>query len=191
MTVERPEPSGGVMQTQDAEVISRFLDGDKETVEIVDSWIRRSAQPYRRRLESRWDDVLQDLRLKVTQLLQQERFQGRSSLKTYLRSVVSHACLNEIRAAEKWHWTDLETLEQRPGGYSKAAGSLAAAESKGLLLRILQQTSAHCRDLWSMIFEGFSYSEMSERLGVSSGTLRVRVLRCRKRALELRDQVQV
>ena len=178
------------MRTKDAEVISDFLEGDREAVETVDGWITRAAKPYRRRLEPRWDDVLQELRLEVTQLLRQGRFQGRSSLKTYLRSVVSHSCLNEIRASQRWQWTDLETLDSRVDAHPRPFESYTAAESKGLLLRILHKTPAECRDLWTMILEGYSYNEMSERLGVAAGTLRVRVLRCRQKAVALRDQLQ-
>jgi DNA-directed RNA polymerase specialized sigma24 family protein len=48
-----------------------------------------------------------------------------------------------------------------------------------------------CQKLWRMIVAGMSYRQMSERLEVSEGTLRVRVLRCRKRAMARRDQEEV
>ena len=38
-----------------------------------------------------------------------------------------------------------------------------------------------------MIHRGLSYEAMGQRLGVAAGTLRVRVLRCREKALALRD----
>jgi len=37
-----------------------------------------------------------------------------------------------------------------------------------------------------MILAGLSYKEMSQRLNVAEGTLRVRVLRCREKATNLR-----
>jgi DNA-directed RNA polymerase specialized sigma24 family protein len=40
-----------------------------------------------------------------------------------------------------------------------------------------------------MVLAGLSYREMSDRTGVAEGTLRVRVLRCRKRAIELRAEL--
>ena len=40
-----------------------------------------------------------------------------------------------------------------------------------------------------MILDGLSYQEMSERLSTAEGTLRVRVLRCRKKAVEARDRL--
>jgi DNA-directed RNA polymerase specialized sigma24 family protein len=40
----------------------------------------------------------------------------------------------------------------------------------------------HCRELWRLILQGHGYSEISHRLGVRQGTLRVRLLRCRRAA---------
>jgi DNA-directed RNA polymerase specialized sigma24 family protein len=39
------------------------------------------------------------------------------------------------------------------------------------------------------VLAGFSYREMSSRTGIAEGALRVRVLRCRKRAVELREEL--
>jgi DNA-directed RNA polymerase specialized sigma24 family protein len=58
-----------------------------------------------------------------------------------------------------------------------------------LLLRVVDRASPDCRDLWKMIVLGLSYKEMSGRLGVAEGTLRVRVLRCRERAIALRSEL--
>ena len=62
-------------------------------------------------------------------------------------------------------------------------------ESKDLLLRVLERMSEDCRRLWSMVLAGLSYREMSRRTGIAEGALRVRVLRCRKRAVELREEL--
>jgi DNA-directed RNA polymerase specialized sigma24 family protein len=40
-----------------------------------------------------------------------------------------------------------------------------------------------------MIHRGLGYAEMGEQLGVAPGTLRVRVLRCRDRALAERERL--
>jgi DNA-directed RNA polymerase specialized sigma24 family protein len=40
-----------------------------------------------------------------------------------------------------------------------------------------------------MVHAGLSYREMSERLGVAEGTLRVRVLRCREKAVAVRAEL--
>src|SRR5437763_15458733 len=108
------------MMANDQEVVSRYLKGDSEAVGTVDGWISRAGWPYQRRLADRWDDVLQDVRLEVTRLLGQGKFRGESSLRTYLWRVVSHTCLDQIRAQKKWRWADLEEVDQ-PGAGPEAA----------------------------------------------------------------------
>lgn len=176
------------MVPNDQEVVSRFLRGDREAVGTVDDWISRAAWPYQRRLATRWDDVLQDVRLEVTRLLSSGKFRGESSLRTYLWRVVSHTCLDQIRALTKWQLTDLESLEL---GDNPVATTLPAArhEDRDLLLRVLSNVSQDCKDLWRMLVAGMSYREMSEQLGVAEGTLRVRVLRCREKAALLRQEL--
>jgi RNA polymerase sigma-70 factor (ECF subfamily) len=183
------------MQMEDAEVVAGFLRGDARAVGAVDGWISRAAYPYQRRLGERWDDVLQDIRLEVTRLLKQGKFRGESSFKTYLWRVVSHTCLDQIRAAGRVQWAELETddgADDPPAAASLPSthGSIAArSEVKDLLLRVLERVPADCRDLWRMIHAGLSYKEMSDRLGVAEGTLRVRVLRCREKAVAARTEL--
>jgi RNA polymerase sigma-70 factor, ECF subfamily len=172
----------------DQEMVSQFLRGESEAVGTVDGWISRAAWPYQRRLAERWDDVLQDVRLEVTRLLGQGKFRGESSLRTYLWRVVSHTCLDQLRAQSKWKWTDLETLEHAEDPSPATAGP-ARQEDKDMLLRVLDRVPQDCREMWRMIVAGLSYREMSLRLGVAEGTLRVRVLRCREKALTVRSDL--
>lgn len=172
------------MQTEDVDLIARFLADERQAVATIDGWLVHAALPYRRRIAEGWDDLLQDLRLEVTRLLKEERFRGEASLRTYLYRVVSHAALNRIRSRERWQFTPLEDDGHNPRAEERA-------ESKDLLLRILARTSAECRRLWTLIFEGHDYHEMSRYLGVAEGALRVRVLRCRRRAIELRERLLV
>lgn len=176
------------MATDDREIVSRYLKGDSEAVGTVDGWISRAAWPYQRRLSERWDDVLQDVRLEITRLLGQGKFRGESSLRTYLWRVVSHTCLDQIRAQRKWKWADLETLDQGEGP-EPTPHVAGRQEDRDLLLRVLDKVPADCREMWRMIVAGLSYREMSLRLDVAEGTLRVRVLRCRERAMAARSDL--
>jgi RNA polymerase sigma factor (sigma-70 family) len=179
------------MPTSDQEVVSRYLQGDSEAVGTVDSWISRAAWPYQRRLLNRWEDVLQDVRLEVTRLLGQGKFRGESSLRTYLWQVVSHTCLDQLRSQGRWQWTELDALDE--GG--SALGSALVTQQPGghedrdLVQRVLGRVSGDCRELWRLIAMGHSYREMSHRMGVAEGTLRVRVLRCREKAVALRREL--
>jgi RNA polymerase sigma-70 factor, ECF subfamily len=176
------------MSGNDQEVVAGFLRGEAGAVGTVDGWISRAAWPYQRRLANRWEDVLQDVRLEVTRLLGQGKFRGESSLRTYLWRVVSHTCLDQLRSQRKWQWDDLDELEKGEGaGLPRITPS--GHEDKDLLMRVLERVSQDCREMWRMIVAGLSYQEMSGKLGVAEGTLRVRVLRCREKASALREEL--
>ena len=172
-----------------SQLVETFLEGDQKALATVDGWIRKAAFPYRRRLSDEWEDLRQDLRLEIFQLLQKGKFRGDSSLKTYVWRVVSHSCLDRCRARSRSREvdTDLDDPSVLMPPRPPAQGSDAIR--RNLLLRVLEEMSEDCRRLWRMIAEGFSYKEMSAELGVSPGALRVRVLRCRKKALEVREQL--
>jgi RNA polymerase sigma-70 factor (ECF subfamily) len=177
------------MGTDDRELVTRFLRGEKKAVETVDGWISSAAWSYRHRLADRWDDVLQEVRLEVTRLLGQGKFRGESSLRTYLWRVVSHTCLDQIRTQTKWKWADLEEVDPRGNAPDPVQTGSVRHEQKDLLLRVLDRVPTDCREMWKMIVAGLSYREMSLRLEVAEGTLRVRVLRCRERALAIRQEL--
>lgn len=182
----------GSDDSDDKEIVSRFLRGEADAVATVDDWILRAALPYKRRLADRWEDVLQEVRLEVTRLLGQGKFRGESSLRTYLWRVVIHTCLDQIRAQIKWKWVGLESLEGSDGSVGQVAAPRplpSRHEDKDLLLRVLDRVPADCRDMWRMIVAGLSYREMSLRLSVAEGTLRVRVLRCREKAVSVRQDL--
>ena len=173
----------------DQQVVTGYLKGESEAVGTVDGWISRAAWPYQRRLADRWEDVLQEVRLEVTRLLGTGKFRGESSLRTYLWRVVSHTCLDQIRAQSKWKWTDLDGLNAADEPVATAPAISTRQEDKDLLLRVLDRVPQDCRELWRMIVAGLSYREMSLRMSVAEGTLRVRVLRCRERALAVRQDL--
>jgi RNA polymerase sigma-70 factor (ECF subfamily) len=176
------------MAVEDQDLAARFLEGDLDAVGTVDGWISRAAWPYQRRLANRWDDVLQDVRLEITRLLSQGKFRGESSLRTYLWRVVNHTCLDQIRADGRRQWTDLEEIENGTGGPPPDLAP-TRQEDRDLLMRVLQKMSVDCREMWRMILAGLSYRDMSLRLGVAEGTLRVRTLRCREKAIALRAEL--
>ncbi|HEX4495392.1 MAG TPA: RNA polymerase sigma factor [Thermoanaerobaculia bacterium] len=177
------------MTATDQEVVTRFLKGEREAVGTVDGWISRAAWPYQRRLADRWDDVLQEVRLEVTRLLGTGKFRGESSLRTYLWRVVSHTCLDQLRAQGKWKLIDLDGLDPADEPAGTAPAIPARHEDKDLLLRVLDRVPQDCRELWRMIVAGLSYREMSLRTQVAEGTLRVRVLRCREKAVAARHDL--
>ena len=175
----------------DDAIIERFLAGEPAAVAEVDGWLARAASAYRRRLGDQLEDALQDVRLEVTRLLQEGKFRGDSSLKTYLWRVTAHTCLDRLRAGSRWSFVEYDGESAEAA--DPAAASIALPRGwfaeRDLLLRVLARMEEECRRLWSMLIEGHSYREMSDETGVSEGALRVRVLRCRRRAQEVRDEL--
>ncbi len=173
----------------DRDLIAAYLRGETEAVAAMEILILRAARSYRRRLDHCWEDVLQDLQLEIYRLLHAGRFRGESALATYVWRVVSHTCLDRIRSQGRRRETDLE--EEGLGEMSALVSSRRRrwSESLDLVQRVLAEVPVECRRLWQMVLAGHSYREMSVTLEVAEGTLRVRVLRCRKKALEARDRL--
>lgn len=170
--------------------IEAYLNGDAEAVAEVDRWIQGAARSYFRRLASQWDDVLQDVRLEVYKTLSSNQFRGEANLKTYVWRVVNHSCLDLVRKASRWRWTDIEeSSEAQEIADRRQLDENLSLSTTDLLTKVMERVSEECRKLWQMIYSGLSYREMSEELEVKEGALRVRVLRCRKRAIEVRDEL--
>jgi len=188
---EQQHQEGGAAPAapDEAHLIAAFLAGRREAVATVDGWLGRAAASYRRRLGDHFDDVMQDVRLEVTRLLRDGRFRGESSLKTYLWRVTAHTCLDRIRAGNRWSFVeyDAETAEVADPAAMRVAQPAGWSPERDLLLRVLAEMGEECRRLWRMVIEGLSYREMSAETGISEGALRVRVLRCRRRAQEVRS----
>ena len=172
------------------ELVDRYLEGDPEAVALVDQWIERAAASYRRRLSSEWEDVLQSIRVEVFKLFKKGEFRGEAHVRTYLWRVASHSCLDFIRKKERWRWTELSDYGPLLESSSLHARQTASErETVDLLLRIGAEVGEQCRQIWRLLIAGASYREMSAELGVTEGALRVRALRCRKQAIELRDRL--
>jgi RNA polymerase sigma factor (sigma-70 family) len=186
-----PIESAGVA-ADDAQLVSDFVRGDRRAIEAVDVWLVRAAGPFRRRLGVDWEDVLQEVRIEVLRLLRHGSFRGESSLKTYLWQVTAHTCLDTLRRRARRPLFDaLEPEEPLPSADPSPLDRVLARERGQALLAVLETMSRECRDLWDLILAGLSYRNISARLGVSEGALRLRALRCRRHAAEVagRDTV--
>ena len=176
-------------EATDEKLIAGLLEGDHDAVAEARRWIRGASSPYRRRLAADLEDLEQQVLLELVLSLRAGRFQGDSKLATYVRRMAHYKCLNRLRDSSRRQWVDVEDVElvaDSPTPFEQAAGRQIVDRT----LRMLSQMPEACRDLWRMIHEGLSYREMSEKVGVSPGTLRVRVLRCRQKALAARDSLE-
>jgi RNA polymerase sigma factor (sigma-70 family) len=166
----------------DAGLVERVLDGNADALTQVRRWVRGASSPYRAKLADELEDLEQEVLVELTEALRQGRFRGESSLATYVRRMVHYKCLNALRRRRNRTWIDVDELQLA----STTADPLEAAsirDSVDTALRVAASMPQECRRIWAMILEGASYREIGDRLGVAEGTVRVRALRCRRRAV--------
>jgi len=183
---EVPPPSAAPPAPADERLVAGILSGEEGALSQVRRWVRGAIGPYRFRLAADIEDIEQEILVDLLAALAAGRFEGRSLLATYVRRMVHHKCLNRLRSRRGRQWVDcaeVELVDSEPTPFDRARrrGELE------LGLRVLAGMPESCRELWTMIHRGLSYEAMGQRLGVAAGTLRVRVLRCREKALALRD----
>jgi RNA polymerase sigma factor (sigma-70 family) len=172
----------------EARLVARIQDGDPAALAEVRRWVRGAFGPYRSRLAGEMEDLEQEIVLELLQALSAGRFEGRSLLATYVRRMVHHKCLNRLRSRRGKQWVDVEGAElvdPEPTPFDRAR----RRRELELGLRVLAEMPESCRELWAMIHREMGYEAMGERLGVAAGTLRVRDLRCREKALAQRDRL--
>ena len=178
----------GVAAGADDARIAGLLRGDAESLAELRRWVRGAVSPYRFRLAPEIDDLEQEVALELIETLRAGGFEGRSLLATYVRRMVHYKCLNRLRAARgkfRVDPDDVELVDREPSPFERAK----RRSELDLALRVLAEMPESCRELWSMIHRGLGYEAMSERLGIAAGTLRVRVLRCREKAISARDRM--
>ena len=164
----------------------RYLEGKREAARVVQSWVRQAASPFRRRLADDWEDAVHESLLETTEALRAGKVRDLARLRAWVFKTTAHTCLDRIRARARWSWVDAESVDLIHR--ASALKRLLEGAEVDRLLALVDRCPAHCRYLWGMILEGLGYREMSERTGLAEGTLRVRVLRCRRRARALAER---
>jgi RNA polymerase sigma factor (sigma-70 family) len=176
------------LHPDDERTIRDFLNGDPSAVARVERWIGAAARPYRSRLHSHLDDVRQDILAELTKLFGEDRFRGESTLISYVWRITNHACLRQLRTLQRWIPDGHDVLDQRADEGLSPADRLLEQDRVETIQKIANLLPEECNDLWRRILAGQSYEAMSAALNLAAGTLRVRVLRCRRKAMELRDK---
>lgn len=187
MNPPRPDPAGTLAE-EEARLLAALEAGDESAMNEVRRWVRGAASPYRFRLAAEIEDLEQEVVLELIEALAAGRFEGRSLISTYVRRMVHYKCLNRLRARRGKQWVDLgdvQLVDPGPTPFDLAR----RRHDLELGLRVLARMPEHCRELWTMIHRGLGYEAMGEALGVAAGTLRVRVLRCREKALAARAEL--
>ena len=172
----------------DAQLIARLLAGDAAVIAEVRVWIGGAMGRYRGRLGNDFEDLEQEVLLDLLESLDRGKFRGESRLATYVHSYARFKCVDRLRAQGRRDMVELDD-EALVLDAPSALDELAQRETAAFAERLVAALPPHCRELWEMIAEGLSYRQMSAATGLSEGAIRVRVHRCRQRAIELRLQL--
>jgi RNA polymerase sigma-70 factor (ECF subfamily) len=182
----------GALPATDMELARRARQGDDQAFhELVD---RHAAHVYRLALAlvgnaADAEDVVQEALSGALRSLRS--FEGRSSVKTWLSSIV-------VRQAAKWHRTQarhrvvrLDELEEgavRPGSSLEAGDAADRSLVRLDVLAVLQTVSREHREVLVLReMEGRSYGEIAEILAIPRGTVESRLHRARQ---ELRNRLK-
>ena len=166
-----------------------LLAGEPDAIALVDGWIQVVLRTEFHALQRDWEDLCQDVRLRVFRNLRDGRFHGSSELRTYVHRIARNACIDA--------WRRIAARREDALGECGASGSPEASRdelpglmSRDLLQKLLLGASAEERRLLAMVHnDHLSYAEIARRLGVAEGTIKARVFRCRDRLLTLRRRL--
>ncbi|MBI4905959.1 MAG: sigma-70 family RNA polymerase sigma factor [Acidobacteria bacterium] len=175
------------MRPDDDRTIRGFLAGDPASVSLVERWITAASRAFESRLASHREDLRQDVLAELTRLLRQDKFRGESSLVSYVWQITNHACIRQTRLLSRWAAPSAERQEEPRDEQLSAVDGLLQRDRMERIRRIAAQLPEECRQLWSRVLSGASYQQMSAELGLAEGTLRVRLLRCRRKAQAIRE----
>lgn len=173
---------------EDLDLVALLLAGDEAVIGEVRGWIGSGLARYRRRLRDDDEDLEQEVLLEIMESLAAGRFRSESRFETYVRSFVRFKCVDRLRSLGRRDFVQLDddlVVLDSPSPLDE----VVQRETAALTQRVLEALPASCRELWGMIADGMSYRDMSQVTGLSEGTIRVRVHRCRQRAWKSRDRL--
>ncbi len=191
MTAESSRAGGGkTPSAEDLALIEAFLYGEPDATRRVSDWVIAVVKHRAWRLRQT-EDLSQEVLLELVRVLGAGRFQGRSTLKTFVQKVAKSTCLNAVRRERRATVLSLEeTLEPqaRPGDGPER--ELDGREVARLCYAVLSRLPAPCRSLLQrVLMDEPSYEDLAVELGVAVGTVKSRVSRCRERANSLRRRL--
>lgn len=169
----------------DARLIALLLAGDEAVIAEVRGWVGSAVGRYRGRLAGDAEDLEQEVLLGLMESLAGGRFRGQSRLATYVHSYARFKCIDRLRAFGRRDMVELED-ETFTSEDPSPLEQLTQRESVELAQRVVAALPEGCRQLWEMVADGMSYREMSAATRLGEGAIRVRVHRCRQRALAIR-----
>jgi RNA polymerase sigma-70 factor (ECF subfamily) len=153
---------------------------------LFDRYYRRVYAMVRRRLsdDSLAEEVVADVFFEVWR--GSESYRGDAQVSTWIFGIAHFKTLSAVRHRQSKRMsqvvpTNVETLHQY-AGEGDPARALASREALREALRAIDGLPRSQREVLELsVFEGWSYTEIAEHLGVSENTVKTRVSRARSR----------
>lgn len=175
-----------------ADLIEGFLLGKKEESEFIDRLVRTVA----RKMLSGWSedefqDVQQEIQLKLIENFRGQKFKGECKLETYIWRIAANTCIDEIRKKKRTPKCEsIDDIQLEPVDTGKNPMEfLESKEERSIFEKIFAQWPEMCRQLWKLLSDGYSNREISKKLAISEETVRTRLFRCKQMAIGLRIKI--
>ena len=170
----------------DAELIKKVLAGEEDAKEaLVKLYHRRlltTAWHFLGPQDDEAEDMVQETFIAAFKGL--ERFEGRSSLYTWLNHICVNHCFTLLRKRKRLLATEREDLERLLAPAAETLKEAAAAEQqqrqrRQKLQEWIAKLGGNCAEILQLrIGEGLPMAEIKERLKVPLGTVASRLRRC-------------
>ncbi len=192
----RAQPKAPAAGDGDADLVERARNGDHQAfraiVERYQGRLFRLAQRVLRD-EEQARDAVQEAFLKIYRSL--DRFEGRSSLYTWMYRLVMNQCLDLKRRDRSDRFVELEEerrgeeqdgLEMAPAGGSTGLGDpeaeLQRSEIRSFVQKAVDELPEEARRTFLLReVDGLSYAEIAKSLRIPKGTVMSRLHYARKR----------
>ena len=167
---------------------ARFLAGEAEIVAAVRRAIRVAFSAHSLAAAD-LEDVEQDSLSALLIAVREGRFRGESTLASYARRIAHYKCIDRVRLRGRRPSEPLGDDQAEIAGEDPRARELGATDTNRLLKALESELRPECLELLRRVADGQNYADMAAAMGIKEGTLRVRISRCRKAALEVRNRV--
>lgn len=172
-TDKNARPPIQVADLSDAEILARYVDGDRD---VFAELVRRHgrylfAVAYRIVGRSDAEDVVQTVFLNAVRSA--DGFEGRSAVRTWLHRITVREALNHLRRHPK---TASDDLPDDHDEILAADGDVSSfVVSQDLVAELLASLSASTRQMVVLVdLLGYSTAEAARELGVAEGTVKSR-----------------
>jgi RNA polymerase sigma-70 factor (ECF subfamily) len=176
-------------QENSRRLVEGFLQGRPREYFEITNWINEVVKNEYWGLREHWEDIIQDVKLKLYINLKQKRFRHTSSLRTYVSRIAKYTCIDYLR--KKYRRQELSTdasdfdIKEEADLFNK----LLQKEQEEIFRQVFRQLSEMCQKVLRLAFlEKQPYKAISLKLGIPEGTLKSRISRCIEKAVRLRKK---